>query len=365
MTKLLPLDPHPPIKGGLYFAYPLSILGNRKAHTPWLHSHFIQLFCHADFPHSDFFSIYFHTAYPFLICPQLDVQWLDRKLVSDKPEDLIRFAIDCIDRDFHVQFFADEFFITDRRAYKTRHFVHDTLISGYDTATEELQIIGYDSKGRYTTSRVDFSAMAQALAAVDQLSSEEQHFRFHKLWLARYLEEETCHFDLALVVEQLRDFLTSRNSSERLRMVNSPEEVGSYRERVPLAYGLETYRYLDSYLDLLGRGKCCFDPRPFHWFWEHKQCMQARLEYMEQHRYIDSEQPISPRYRFILEDARTLRMMLLKFGMRPDRALLDRARRRLGRCIQMEIPFLKEILEKVEADRCTSDLDTKYLPLTT
>ncbi|MBT4501772.1 MAG: hypothetical protein HOC74_28840 [Gemmatimonadetes bacterium] len=365
MTKLLPLDLHPPIKGGLHFAYPLSILGTRKEHTPWLHNHFTQLFCHADFPHHDFFSIYFHTAYPFLICPLLDVQWLDRKLVSDTPEDLIRFIVGCIDRDYYVQLFADEFFIPDRGAYKKHHFVHDTLISGYDNSTEELQIVGYNSRGQYTTSCVGFSAMAQALAAVDQLPPEEQHFRFRQLWLARYLEEETCHFDRTLVSEQLRDFLTSRNSSERLRMINSPEEVGSYRERVPLTYGLETYRCLGRYLDLLGRGECRFDPRPFHWFWEHKQCMLARLEYMEQHRFVDSEQPISPRYQIILEDARIVRMMLLKYGMRPDRALLNRARHRLDRCIRLEIPLLEEVLEKIDPNRHTSDLDIKYLPLTT
>jgi hypothetical protein len=361
MTKLLPIDLHPPIKGGLHFAYPLSILGVHEAYIPWLHSHFIQLFCHADFPNHDFFSIYFHTAYPFLICPLLDVQWLDRGLVSDKPEDLVRFAIDCIDRDFYVQLFADEFFIPNRGVYKKYHFVHDTLISGYDASTEELQIVGYDSRGRYTTTRVGFSAMAQALAAVDQLPPEEQHFRFHKLWLARYLKEEKCNFDRTLVIEQLRDFLASRNSSERLRMVNSPEEVGSHRERVPLVYGLETFRCLGRFLHLLGRGECDFDPRPFHWYWEHKKCMLARLEFMEQNLYIDSEQPISPRYRTIYEDARTLRMMLLKYGMRPDSALLDRARRRLDRCIQLEFPLLKEVLERVETDHYTSDLSTKTL----
>jgi len=347
MTRLLPLHLHPPIKGGLHFAYPLSILGTQEAYKPWLHSHFIQLFCHADFPTHDFFSIYFHTAYPFLICPLLDIQWLDRRLVSDKPEDLIKFVIDSIDRDYYVQLFADEFYICDRLAYRKRHLVHDIMISGYDTDTEELQIVGYDNRGRYTTSRVSFADMLQALEAVDQLSPEEQHFRYHKLWLARYMEEETCYLDPMLVSEQIRDYLSSQNSSERLRMINNPEEVGSYRERVPLVYGLETYRCLDRYIDLLKRGECRFDPRPFHWFWEHKQCMLTRLKYMEQHRYIDVRKPISPRYQAILENAHTLRMMMLKFGIKPNHALLDRTRYRLDQCIQSEVPLLQEVLERI------------------
>ena len=341
--KRLPLNPEPPVDGYLNQAYPLSILSADDSYLPWFHSNYIQLYCPANFPEDHgHFNFFMHAAYPALVCPLLDTQWLDRDII-DGCAAVVPFAVHCLERSYYLQLFVDEFHLAERINSGRQHYIHDLLIFGYDRAQQQFDTIGYNDKGVYAPGRVAFADLERAYESVRQLPQYHERFFFRKIWLARRVTGYECSFDLVSAVEQLQDFLLGRDTSRRFRMINPPREIGAYRFEEEDVYGRATYDLLRRYLDLLAAGECDVNPIPLHTFYQHKRCMTGRVRYMEElgllkpGRFEALEQ--------IEQSTETLRMMLLRFAMRRDSRLIDRARDRFGRIVAAEKPVLEELLE--------------------
>ena len=280
--KTLPLNSDPPVDGYLSHAYPLSILSVDDSYLPWFHSNYIQLYCPASFPEDrGHYNFFIHAAWPALVSPLLDIQWLDRAIADDWAG-IVPFAVHCLERGCYVQLFVDEFHLEDRAHSRRNHFIHDLLIFGYDRGQQQFDTIGYNDKGVYAPGRVSFAGLERAYESVRRLPDYRERFFFGKIWLARRMQGYKCSFDLASVVEQLQDFLLGRDTSRRFRMINPPRQIGAYRREEEDVYGRATYDLLRSYLDLLASGECDFNPIPLHTFWQHKRCMTWRLRYMEQ-----------------------------------------------------------------------------------
>ncbi|NKB72619.1 MAG: hypothetical protein GKR89_36570 [Candidatus Latescibacteria bacterium] len=331
----------PPVVSGLHFGYPLSILAVKEAYRPWLYSNFIQLFCPRNFPSESFLSIYFHAAYPFLICPLLDIQWIGKDLIGGDLED---FIIGCIERDYYVQVFADEYYIPQRNAFQKSHFMHEVLVTGFARKERLFQVLGYNQYGQFLQSYVPFGQLALSVRAVDSLSEAQGCFRADKIWLARYVEDETCELDLTSIREQLGDLLGSKDSSQRFRMVGPPEEVGAYRVSQDSVFGLEVYLAFRRYLEQLIEGQACFDPRHIYLLWEHKKIMAERLAYLEEEGYLPVEKGYARKYAEVAGAFGILRMMHLKFGQNGDRALGRRMVGRFNPLVEDETALLQAVL---------------------
>ena len=338
--KRLSLNPTPPVDGYLNQAYPLSILSTDDAYLPWFFSNYIQLYCPEDFPpgHYNFFM---HAAYPALICPLLDIQWFNQDIIQGG--NIVQFVINSLQSEYYIQLFVDEFFLPERTNFARNHFIHDLLIFGYDQEETKFDIIGYNDQGVYAPGMVSFSDLENAFNSVRLLPAYNEIKFFRKFWLARRVSDYKCSFDLTSVVEQLEDFFHGRDTSCRFRMINSPTEMGAYRFQEKDLYGRATYDSLRNYLDLLAAGECSFNPIPLHTFWQHKRCMAWRIRYMESHGLLE------PRHFAVFEhiqkSAETLRMMVLRYSMRRDPKLLDRARDRFDQISADEQAAFEDLLQ--------------------
>ena len=105
-----------------------------------------------------------------------------------------------------------------------------------------------------------------------------------KIGLLKYDNNRRYEFDLNLVLEQIRDYIESNNTSEKFRMLDAPEDG---------IYGIETYCYL---IHCLLEQRNNFDLRLLHILWEHKKCMLNRLIYMENKGYLDPSENLSVAY---------------------------------------------------------------------
>ena len=241
MQRTLPLHP-PLITAYLFHSYPLSILAQGDAYLPWLYSTHIQLF---NFPGEElkFYTHPFCTRhevrYLYLpTSPFLDIQTIDREALGLSPADLIEWFIGFLKHDYYVQTDLDFFYVPDRMHYQHRHFIHQVLISGYDTQTRTFIISGFDTQGRYSVTDLPWDALKQALSFTREalirhvmqagrslpawfLSSMEDRPR---LILYKYLPEQTYAFDPLAVAEQLEDYLAARDTSRRYRMLAAPRQ---------------------------------------------------------------------------------------------------------------------------------------------
>ncbi len=345
----LPINANPPLIGKLRHAYPLSILSADDAYLPWFHSNFIQLFWPRarGFPHAtlDFF---YPPHYPSL--PLLDTQLFDRRILDRRGEGVLGdFLVSCLADGWYAQLYVDEFHIPGRAAYRCAYMPHRLLVFGCDRDKASFDVLGFAADGRYAASQVTGSELEDAFvstelaADIEAIEAGERETTLGdlaKISLARYDSSKSCSFDLQLVIDQLSDYLLSRNTADRFRML----DLSYYGQE---ATGMEIYNGIGRRLEYSLRHPEFADVLSLHILWEHKKCMLARIEYMETRGYLDPGDALGEAYAEIAAQAGVLRMMMLRFGMGRDRRLIERMIGRLAPVAERERDLLERGLQQL------------------
>ncbi|KWX70218.1 hypothetical protein AMQ84_29465 [Paenibacillus riograndensis] len=267
MKKVLLPVVQPPIWGYQFFAFPLSIVLAHDKSLPWFYSNYIQV-CYdkrSDPPIPFTFYIHDHTLNPWL-----HVERLQRGTMGIIKRNIVEFIRDCLDEGMYCNLNVDEFFIPEREVYRKSHLSHDILIHGYDLEEQTFQLMGFTDKHNFASTSVRFTDFEQAYHNIDVIDHQAVCDR---IFLYKWNESGQYDFDLTLVQETLEDYLLSRNTSARFRMVASPWNHCDY--------GLKTYASLLHYFEQLLNGHTGFDVRHIHSLWEHKSLMTARIRYMQ------------------------------------------------------------------------------------
>ena len=350
MQRILPLH-SPPIRSYLFHAYPLSILAQADAYLPWLYSTHIQLF---NFPGEElkFYTHPFCTHHEvrhlyFSTCPFLDVQTIDRQALGLGTADFVPWIVSCIDRGYYVQTDVDFFYLPNRPHYQRHHFIHEVLVSGYDTENRILVLSGFDEQGGYAISHMPFDAVEQASSFTREghIQQALQAGRSLPPWflqamedrprvfLYKYLPDSPYPFDPCAVAEQLADYLSASDTSLRYRLLAAPREGGFW--------GTAIYRFLQREL----KNPAAYRDISWRILWEHKTCMQARLQYMEEQGYLDPEEQLGMRFGAIERKTRSLRLVLLRWKTHQRSDTLMRAGGMLAALAAEEQPLLGRVLE--------------------
>lgn len=355
-ARLLPINPAPPITGRLRHAYPLSILSTDDAYLPWFHSNYIQLFCpvvrgFAE-SHVDFF---YSPHYPSM--PLLGVERFDRSLVEETlRRDAGEFIAQCIDRGRYIGLYVDEFHLPGTSSYQRQHFLHRLLVYGHDIGLRgaeggRVEVLGFRDSGRYEPYAVGLQDIQRALHSGPLLEDADAASAGHRppevgrtceIWLAHRRPWNRCVFDPQLVIEQLEDYLLARDTSARLRLL----DTGYYGQE---SSGCQVY---GSIIRRVEHSKACpgyFDVLSLHVLWEHKKCMLGRIEYLERLGYLEAGQRLGPRFEEVREQAAILRMMMLKSSLSGDLSLIRRMVPRLEAMARDERLVLEEVLGTLKA----------------
>ena len=350
MQRTLPLHP-PPIRSYLFNSYPLSILAQADAYLPWLYSTHIQLF---NFPGEElkFYTQPFSTRHEvrhvyFSTCPFLDVQTIDRQALGLTTADLVPWIVSCIDRGYYVQTDVDFFYLPDRPHYQQHHFIHEVLVSGYDTEDRTLVLSGFDEQGGYAVSHVSFDAVERAcsftreghIQQVLQVGRPRPSWFLQamedrpRVFLYKYLPDQSYAFDPCAVAEQLADYLSAADTSQRYRLLAAP--------RAGAVWGTGVYPFLRREL----KNPAAYRDIPWRILWEHKTCMQARLQYMEAQGYLDPAEQLGVRFGAVERKTRSLRLVLLRWKTHQRSDTLTRVGEMLDAIAAEERPLLERVLE--------------------
>ncbi|WP_019912661.1 hypothetical protein [Paenibacillus sp. HW567] len=337
---LLPVV-QPPILGYQFFAFPLSIVLAHDKSLPWFYSNFIQI-CYdrrPDPPVPFTFYIHDHTLNPWL-----HVERLQRGTMGIIKRNIVDFIRDCLDDGLYCNLNVDEYFIPEREVYRKSHLSHDVLIHGYDVQEQTFQLTGFTDKHTFASTSVRFTDFEQAYHNIDVIDHQAVCDR---IFLYKWNEAGQYDFDLTLVQETLEDYLLSRNTSNRFRMVASPWDHCDY--------GMKTYDALLEYFGQLLNGQAAFDIRHIHSVWEHKRLMSARISYMKEHSeqliFSDDELASSMELERLALNARNL---MLKYYLHSNPESVTRIMRYLEEIAAKEKLFIKKLLDQLSHSKIFS-----------
>ena len=304
IRKHLPIG-EPPIIGYMHHLYPLSILARDTAYLPWFYCHYIQL---RQFEERGL-NFYLHPFYrEFATCPLLESNRVSRRLAGDKPDEVTEFVLECLEQDYYVQLDVDYFYIPQGMCYQRVHWLHELLLSGFDRSQSTFIVSSYDRAGNHIDFVLGFTEFKQAMSSVFSSEDGPDWFRDKvenpRIVLYQYRSSARCTFDLVQAREELTDLYQSRNTSMRLRILAEP------RSRSDL-WGMDTYQFLVGLFD---------DPDAtgddslisLRIFWEHKKCMTARLEYMEEQNLLGKANGFAQQYSNVASRANRIRLVVLK-----------------------------------------------------
>ena len=326
----------PPIIGYLHHAFPLAILSQDERYLPWFYSQYIQVHCPlnlADGPDPERKRKFNFYRVPNCDGPPnigLSVTRLNRAIVLG--DGLMPFIFRALELGRYVQVCVDEFYIPNKMAFQKRHLLHELFVFGGDSVDGFVETLGFQANGDFGALRVSCDDLQRAFDA----GADNNEYDADGIRLFYWDRDVPVIFDVQNVLDGLEDYVLSRNTSERFRLLGTP---------IDGAFGLATYRCLIEACAQLFQHPHWYDIRPLHILWEHKVCMLARIQFLEREGFLDWADGFANAYTVIEKCARTIRMMMLKLRVSRDVAILERIVQLLEQLAQDEGRLLTCLLE--------------------
>jgi glucosylceramidase len=146
----------------------------------------------------------------------------------------------------------------------------------------------------------------------------------------------------------LFDYANSLDTATRLGI----SERKNQSDRI---FGLNTYDSLIKYLQLIGNRQIGHlqrslnhSARSLHVLWDHKKCMQLRLEYLNRMGLIEKHDYFSDFYLKLENDFLVLRKMLFKYTVNEDYNLLKKIMESLIEIKKLESEIMEELLKIIQ-----------------
>jgi len=328
-SKQLPLG-QPMMRGFHFYGYPLSILAMHEQAQGWIHSNFIQLCLYRDYL-DDFVVPIAPYLYDYACNPWLTVQRIQRDLLKSFAIGIESFLIEAIDKGRYVHLNVDEYYIPQRGSYLNAHFAHDILVFGYDLEARTFDVLGYTELRQFEATKVSMDEFRTAYEHLDHIENWS-----NEILLYEFNDKGSYEFNPRLVGELIEDYLFSRNTSERMYMLQTPYD------RV---YGLSIYPHLKEYFRLLLNGEIKVDVKYLAIPYDHKKAMLARILYLEERGDVPPEKMFSARYRAVEQQALALRNGFLRYTLDYDPARIERIVGQLDAHAAAEAEILQELVE--------------------
>jgi amino acid adenylation domain-containing protein len=260
----------------LHRSLPLCAILANEDYYPWYYQHYLQIFsikyangfCRAEFlePKNNYHNIFDETYISY---------W-----EMEDSRGIVEFVKDKIDNGFYVTINIDEYYLSEKSNYKKSHFVHPSLIFGYDNTDKKLIAIGFDSEGIFRELTFDYKSFVEAY------EGGKQHYKEFAPWAEteaiqllkpKKLDQE-YNFEINKFMKEIDYYLKSSDASSfRIDGLISQEEFQSSSE---IKYGVEVYDAVLEALQTISPNMITIDYRTIHLLYEHKRCIYDRLMYV-------------------------------------------------------------------------------------
>ncbi len=341
-SKALPFY-KPPIYGRLHHGLPLSTIPmENDSLRRWFYSNYIQLSCSVEIGGSyelNFYEYYMHEhRFPNFKMEQFKKRTL-RNIVAPN---LSFFFERCIEHDFYVLTYFDEFYLPLKNEGK-KHIIRDCLISGFDSQLSIFNIVGFKKNGQLGIEKASYSVLEYALENTPDVEDWASY-----VYLLKPVFSTDYAFDIEWITHNLHHYLTSTDSLPNMRL---------YAKRPSYIFGLDSLTKFANDLEMeVFKGNHYI---PSHILWEHKQCMVNRVKYIlsMQACLSDKVMPYVQRLNSIKRDAELLKNMSLRANLTADlkiekemaqliRSIRDNDEEVLGELLNtLNNPDIKEVIK--------------------
>lgn len=325
----LPFELNVPVKGYQHHAYLLGVLFATDPQAMiWVYNYFVQLQYNIYNKKCSFNFYKGEVEFPRLF---FDSECINKAALLDFHIPITEFIKYKIENGYYIRFKLDGYYLPNQRAYQKEHFWHDILIYGY--ADGIFQTAGYDAQMRYGTAIISEDILKAAFYS--KFCSENSSPGKDIVLFRRCLSGRKLDIDVMLIYDQLFDYIYSGNTAERYGFYDL---TGGKK-----IFGLRACEQLKTLL----RGYY-IDIRPFHILWEHKVCMQARLQFLSDSGFISHNKKEIELYQKLVNDALLIRNGILKVTVKYDVESVKHIQNMLDTLIYEEKCLLTSILEEMK-----------------
>lgn len=338
--KVLPFT-YPEITAFPYHANIFAILRNYNDTLPWFYTYYIQLEYQPTEKGAG--RLDFCTAWPtghIRNCPWLNSSIVSKRFIKKKWCSIIDYIIDCIDDENYILCDVDEYYISHYVRYHKINYQHEIFIYGYDESEKELFVADFfETSNKYQFKRVKFQDFQDAY---DSLEHRNMYDNVQGVMSLAYQESGKFYFDLNLVCELMKDYISSKNSNYRYRLID-------YRLNDDYLYGITIYDYLIKHIQTLENKDMSVDIkdiRTYHILWEHKKLMSMLIGYLIEQNFLHDCKDILKNYKKEVENiAHDIRNRFIKYGYKFDKESLPIIKEEIVMMRGAELKIIEQLLE--------------------
>ncbi|WP_127534562.1 non-ribosomal peptide synthetase [Paenibacillus kobensis] len=269
----LPVVLQEDVRAYLHRSMPLCIILANGNYKGWYYSNYIQIFARDDAPGHTFLDyIEPEDSYNDVS----EVVTLGYHMFREN-EDFVDFVKNKLRLGFYITANVDEMELKNKRTYQREHFVHASLIYGYDDNKRTFQGIGFDESQVFSYLEFDYDEMQRAF------TSGKKYYKMGAPWCERSAvklvrpisQEKKFVFNNRKFLMDLHDYVYSIEDPYRLYTFG-------YAEEEKIEYGIRTYDVVIERLKEREKtGMYTIDYRAIHLIYEHKQGLYSRIRYLD------------------------------------------------------------------------------------
>lgn len=331
-----------PLTGYMEEALPLSVALSSPRKLEWLYSNYIQLIYQNPVRHDNqplkFYKLSTNTGYVWdAECPILNYDRIPRSFLEMYGADITDFICFAIKNDQYPVVYMDEYYLSYRKQYHKKHYIHESLFYGFDSERKMFKGLAYvtDSEGyKFKTFETNF----------DEVRDAYNNYFFKgelkdKITLLSIEKEKFYSFNLEAVEIGLREYIASYPSEKRYAEISTTNLSSEYK------YGIGIYEPLIDYLKQEKMKKSII---PFQILVEHKSLMCERYYFMVANRYIKPDVEVEEGLLDIKKMAYTLKLKFIKYKISKKQKILDSVINYIGQIREKEIGIFSQLLKIVE-----------------
>jgi hypothetical protein len=336
--RILPMN-YPVITSYPTHANILSCVQQYEDSMQWFYNYYIQLFAGGELTRG--FYVDFCAPVPWRSCPWIYSQRIAKEMVEKKWDTITEFIIDCIDSNYYVFLYLDQFYISEALPYQKQKYVHDTFIFGYDKQNKLFSVADFYKYSKYYYTNIAFSQIEDAYKNLD-LSGIVDNMQ--GIILIKPVRYENYAFNVHIVTGLINDYLQSKNTFGNY--------TGGYRKDIGQKndfwlYGMDVYKLLQEHLQLFLDRKAPLDIRPFHVLLDHKTLMHHRIKYLLENNYLTNAASIYDDYHLVEKHAISLRSLAIKAYLTQEEKPIRDAIDYIPKIVDSERSTLESLLDKI------------------
>ncbi|WOO36403.1 amino acid adenylation domain-containing protein [Anaerocolumna sp. AGMB13020] len=266
----LPVVLQEDIKVYLHRSLPLCIILAYENYKEWYYSNYIQIFSQQEeVGLTELNYMEPRDSYADIA----EVICLGFPLFREE-EDFITFTRERLKQGYYLIANVDEAELRNKHSYKQEHYIHPSLIYGYDDEKKQLKGIGFEESRIFTYLEYDYEEMQQAFI------NGRKYYKLGAPWcewsavqlIKPKTPEKKYLFDKRKFLRDLHDYVYSVADNQRLYTFGYEHEN--------TAYGLQTYEVVIERLQhRLQKEEFVIDYRAIHLMYEHRKGLYQRISY--------------------------------------------------------------------------------------